>query len=98
MQTAIDELERVFAGREVLGVMAVLLLASGITASSPFVHGGEVLAGAVAHLAPALAGGLIELLIVVGIYLQAVVLAALYRAARGVYRALQRRANRARSA
>lgn len=98
MQTTINDCKRMLVGRDVIAVLAFLLLASGMTTSSPFVHGGELLASAVGQLAPALDGGLVDGLIVVGIYLQAVVLAAVYRAISGVYRTLQRRAERARSA
>lgn len=97
MQSKIG-LKRVVAGKDVLGILAFMLLVSGMTTSSIFVHAGELLAATAAHLAPALAADAIGLLILVGIYLQAVVLAAIYRAVTGVYRELQRRARRAGSA
>jgi hypothetical protein len=95
---ATTDVKRVFVGKDVLGLLALMLLGSGLTASSLFVHVGELLAGAVAQLAPVLAADATAPLIVIGIYLQAVVLAAGYRVARGGYRTLQRRAKRAGSA
>lgn len=92
MRATTIELKRVVAGRDVLGILALLLLVSGMTASPLFVHVGEMLATATAQLAPLLASNGTAFLILVGIYLQAVVLAAIYRAVAGVYRALQRRA------
>lgn len=97
MQTTTN-LKRAIAGKDVLGVLAFMLLVSGMTTSPLFVHVGEILAAAATHLAPALAADATALLILVGIYLQAVVLAAIYRAASDVYRALQRRARGAGSA
>lgn len=90
--------KRAVAGKDVLGILAFMLLVSGMTTSPLFVHVGEMMAAAAAHVAPSLAADWTALLILLGIYLQAVVLAAIYRTASGVYRALQRRAGRAGSA
>lgn len=98
MQTTAPNIKRTVAGKGVLGILAFMLLVSGTTTSSLFVHVGEILAAAASHLAPGLAADATALLILVGIYLQAVVLAAIYRAASDVYRALQRRAGRTGSA
>lgn len=92
MQTMTTDIRRALAGKDVLGVLAFLLLVSGMASSSVFVGAGVVLASTVQQLAPAVAGTAFDVLVVAGVYLQAVVLAAVYRTARDVYRTLQRRA------
>jgi hypothetical protein len=93
MQVTTNDLERVFAGKDVLGVLAGMLIVSGMTTASIFVDAGVALAVTAAHIAPAL-GGATEVVVILGIYLQAVVLAAVYRGCCGVYETLQRRRER----
>lgn len=90
--TTVD-LKRVFVGKEVLGVLAGLLIVSGMTTASLFVDAGAVLAATASGIAPALSAAT-EVLIFLGVYLQAVVIAAVYRAVRSVYTTLQRRRER----
>lgn len=97
MQVSTGDLKRVFVGKDVLGILALLLLTSGAGAAV-FVDAAVVMASAVTSVAPLASGTAVDLLVVTGIYLQAVVAAAVYRTARGTYRTLQRRARRAGSA
>ena len=98
MQETRATLRHALAGKEVLGALAGVLIISGMTTASIFIHVGQLTATALAHFAPALAGGHAEIIIVLSIYLQAVVFAAVYRVCRGVYETLQRRAQRVGSA
>lgn len=93
MQKMADDCKRVLAGKEVLGVLAGLLIVSGMTTASLFIDASGVFAATVAGVAPA-AAGVSEALVLGGLYLQAVVIAAVYRVARGVYATLQRRRER----
>ena len=91
------DIKRALAGKSVLGVLAVVLVISGMTSTSVFVVVGEHAASMAATLVPA-ASSVPELLVVLGIYLQAVLLAAVYRVCHGVYTTLQRRRRRVTSA
>lgn len=93
MQVTTTDLWRVLAGKEVLGVLAGILIISGMTTASIFIDAGAMAAASAAQIAPAL-GSVTEVVIVVAMYLQAVVLAGVYRACRGVYVTLQRRRER----
>lgn len=93
MQKMVDDLKRALAGKEVLGVLAGLLIVSGMTTASLFIDASGALAAAVVQLAPA-AAGVSEVLILAGLYLQAFVAAAVYRVVRGIYTTLQRRRER----
>ena len=98
MQRTRIDIRRVLAGKSVLGALAGLLVVSGMTTASTFIHVGELMAATAAQFAPALVGGHVEFFIVASIYLQAVVIAAVYRVFLGVYETLQRRADRTSSA
>lgn len=91
-------LKRALAGKTVLAVLALLLLVAGTTTASPLLAGGWLLAAAAHQLVPTLPAGATSVLVVVGVYVQAVVLAGAYRVATGGYRTLQERAGRTRSA
>lgn len=90
MQGTGTNLGRVLAGKDVFGVLAVLLIISGMTTASIFVDVGTMAATQATQIAPAVAG-FTEVVIVLALYIQAVALAAVYRGCCGVYETLHRR-------
>lgn len=97
MQALSDEIKHSLVGKETLGVLAGLLVVSGMTTASVFLHVGEVVAVHLAAVVPAVAGHA-SLVVVAILYLQAVLLAAVYRVCRGVLTELERRRQRVKSA
>jgi type IV secretory pathway VirB3-like protein len=97
MQVSSGEIKHVLAGKEVLGVLAEVLVVSGMTTASVFVHVGELVASHLTLVVPAVSGHA-AVVVVASLYLQAVVLAAVYRTCRSVYETLERRRRRVKSA
>ena len=86
-------------GKDVLAVLALLLLASGMTATASVpIEVGITLAEAVHQVLPVVDGPVFDLFVAAVVYVEAMVLAATYRAGRGAYRTLQQRAERVNSA
>lgn len=96
MQVSSGEIKYALAGKEVLGVLAGLLVVSGMTTASVFVYVGELVATHITGVLPA-ASSQTAVIIVASLYLQAVILANVYRAVRGVYGTLERRRQRVKS-
>lgn len=88
MQLSTDALRRPLAGTDVLGVFAALLLASGLLGYSVPVDVATILMTAGRQNLAMLSAVPSDLLLVAGVYLQAVGLAALYRIGSDVYGAL----------
>lgn len=98
MRHSANDLRGVLFGRDVLAVLALMVLAAGATAAGP-VHLGMAAAAAAGDVLPAVASGAaFDLVVVAVVYLQALAVALCYRALRGGYRALQERTRRTGSA
>jgi hypothetical protein len=96
MQVTSGEIKYALTGKEVLGVLAGLLVVSGMTTASVFVYVGELAAAQLTLVVPA-ASSHTAAIIVASLYVQAVLLGNLYRGIRGVYETLERRRQRVKS-
>jgi hypothetical protein len=96
MQVSSGGIKYALVGKEVLGVLAGLLVVSGMTTASVFVYVGELVAANLAQVVPA-ASGHTAAIIVASLYVQAVLLGNVYRVVRSVYQTLERRRQRVKS-